>query len=72
MIEYTYNGRGRLWDAYFEMDYGRDYPKKGYKGFRTFLEDVSGADAVHGTIIEGFVLRFQDEKQYTWFLLKWC
>lgn len=72
MIEYTYNSRGRLWDAYVEIDYGRDYPEKGYKGFRTFLEDVSGADLVTGTNMKGFKLYFQDEKQYTWFLLKWC
>lgn len=61
-----------LWEAYVDIDYGRSVPEKGYKGFRSFVKDVTGADLVTGTNMKGYKLYFQDEKQYTLFLLKWC
>ena len=60
-----------LWEAYVNINYGKAVPEKGYKGFRTFLEDVTGADLVTGSLMKNFTLYFRDEKQYTWFLLKW-
>lgn len=60
-----------LWKAYIDIDYGRAVPEKGYKGFRTFLEDVTKADCVTGTTKYGFTLYFESKKSYTWFLLKW-
>lgn len=79
MIEYRFDyldssnvAATTLWDAYVDIDYGRSVPEKGYTGFNSFVKDVTGADLVIGTSLKGFKLYFQDEKQYTMFLLKWC
>lgn len=61
----------KLWDAYVSIDYGRAVPEKGYKGFKTFIEDVTKADSVEGTAKSVTTLCFEDEGKYTWFLLKW-
>lgn len=60
-----------LWNAFVDIDYGHAVPEKGYKGYRTFLEDVSGAELVEGSLIKSFSLYFKNETDYTWFLLKW-
>lgn len=60
-----------LWYAYVAIDYGRAVPEKGYKGYKTFLKDVTGADLVKGPSLRTFTLCFEDEEKYTWFLLKW-
>jgi hypothetical protein len=77
MIEYTFDdldsrASETLWNAYIDIDYGRSVPEKGYKGFKSFVKDVTRADLVIGTNMKGFKLYFRDEKQYIWFLLKWC
>jgi len=79
MIEYTFDdldtenvASNSLWEAYVNINYGKAVPEKGYKGFRTFLEDVTGADLVSGSTLNSFTLHFQDESKYTLFLLKWC
>jgi hypothetical protein len=61
----------KLWDAYADIDYGHAVPEKGYKGYKTFLEDVSGAELVEGSSPNRFTLYFKNETDYTWFLLKW-
>lgn len=61
----------KIWNAYVDIDYGRAVPERGYRGFRTFLEDVSGADGVAGNIRDGFQLHFNNPEAYTWFQLKW-
>jgi hypothetical protein len=78
MIEYTFNDLDNdcvvstaLWNAYVDIDYGRVVPEKGYKGFKTFLEDVTGADLVTGKVMTGFTLHFNDRRKYLLFLLKW-
>lgn len=73
MIKYTIDKvlDRSLWQAYSSVDYGKAVPEKGYKGFRTFLEDVTGADKVEGTLVSGFTLYFNNKESYTWFLLRW-
>lgn len=61
----------KLWRQYVSIDYGRAVPEKGYKGFKTFLRDITKADRVEGNTNLGFKLYFDDEKSYTWFLLRW-
>ena len=59
-----------LWQAYVDIDFGRLVPAKGYKGFSTFLVDITGADSVRSTQL-GHDLYFHCEKKYTYFLMKW-
>lgn len=72
-MEYQLDGYSdnRLWQEYVAIDYGKAVPEKGYKGFRTFVKDVTGADKVEGKSTDGFKLYFDCEKSYTWFLLRW-
>ena len=60
-----------LWKEYVAIDYGLAVPEKDYKGFKTFVKDVTGADRVEGRTSKGVILYFDSEKSYTWFLLKW-
>lgn len=60
-----------LWQEYVAIDYGNAVPEKGYKGFKTFIKDVTGAAKVDGRTSKGFTLYFDSEKSYTWFLLRW-
>lgn len=60
-----------LWNAFVDIDFGLAVPEKGYKGYKTFLEDVSGAELVKGSLPTSFTLYFNNETAYTWFLLKW-
>jgi len=60
-----------LWQKYVSIDYGRAVPESGYKGFKTFLKDVTGADRVEGRSSEVFTLYFNNEEKYIWFILKW-
>ena len=59
-----------LWQAYVDIDFGRLVPDKGYKGFSTFLTDITGAYHVRSTQ-EGHELYFRCAKKYTYFLMKW-
>ena len=79
MIKYTFDSldtenvaSNSLWEAYVNIDYGKAVPEKGYKGFKTFLEDVTGADLVTGSSMKNITLYFNNEVKYTCFLLKWC
>jgi hypothetical protein len=73
MIEHNLDNSSNnlLWQEYVAIDYGRAVPEKGYKGFRTFVKDMTSADRVGGSSRDGFTLYFDSEKSYTWFLLKW-
>jgi len=73
MIEHYFDAspNSLLWQEYVDINYGRAVPEKGYKGFKTFIKDVTRADQVDGKIGKGFTLYFDSEKSYTWFLLKW-
>lgn len=78
MIQYTFFNTGngnsiaqKLWDRFVEIDYGRAVPEKGYTGYRTFLEDVTGAEYIKGSLLRDLTLYFKDETAYTCFLLKW-
>ena len=61
-----------IWHDYVDIDYGNKVPEKGYKGFRTYLADISGAELVHGNTKTGFVLTFFDEEKYAMFLMKYA
>lgn len=61
-----------LWNDYVEIDYGNKVPEKGYRGFRTYLADVTGADHINGNMKTGFFLIFTDEEKYLLFLMKYC
>jgi len=70
---YFYNvnkAHEKLWQEYVAIDYGRAVPKKNYKGFKSFVADVSKAK-VNGTISSGLTLKFEKEEHLTWFVLKW-
>ena len=78
MIKFTFDALNpddsastNLWDAYVKIDYGRLVPEKRYKGFKTFLKDVTGANLVTGSELGNLTLHFQEEKKYTLFLVKW-
>lgn len=61
-----------LWKEYVKIDFGRAVPEKNYKGFASYLMDISKADAVVGRSQDGhYELHFKNEKNYVWFLLKW-
>ncbi len=62
---------GPLWEAYSEIDYGRLVPEKNYKGFRTFIRDVSGCSRIEGTTLGGFVLEFDNEEDFIVYKLKY-
>lgn len=55
---------------YVDIDYGKLMPSKLYKGYKTYIADITGAD-VTGSKKEGFELTFNTQKSYTWFLLKY-
>jgi hypothetical protein len=61
----------KLWGAYVDIEYGRTVPEKKYKGYRTFLVDVTCATKIEGNTRNGFDLYFEDQSRYTWFMLKW-
>jgi len=61
----------KLWMAYVDIEYGRVVPEKKYKGYRTFLVDITRATKIEGNTRNGFDLYFEDEACYTWFMLKW-
>lgn len=42
-----------------------------YYGFREWLTLESGSDNVSGNFEDGWVIEFEDEAKYTWFVLKW-
>ena len=58
-----------LWASYVDIRYGRAVPHKEYKGYRTYLKDVTRAK-VNGTVLNGFYLTFRTQKDLTWFLLR--
>jgi hypothetical protein len=60
----------KLWQMYVDIDYGKLMPSKLYKGYKTYIADITGAD-VTGSKKEGFELTFNTQKSYTWFLLKY-
>lgn len=61
-----------IWNDYVNIDYGNKVPEKGYKGFRTYLADISDADLVRGHTKTGFILTFFDEEKYAMFLMKYA
>lgn len=61
-----------IWNDYVNIDYGIKVPEKGYKGFRTYLADISGAEHVRGSTKAGFTLTFLDEEKYAIFLMKYA
>jgi hypothetical protein len=73
MIEHYFDAspNSLLWQEYVDINYGRAVREKGYKGFSTFIKDVTNAYKVEGRTSKGFTLYFDSEKSYTWFLLKW-
>lgn len=57
----------KLWESYADAGYSRS----GHIGFRAYAEaNVHGA-SVSGTTATGITLKFQDEADYTMFMLKW-
>lgn len=62
----------KLWKQYVAIDYGRAIPEKGYKGFKSFLEDITKATRVEGKPTIGYKLYFENDNSYTWFLLRWA
>lgn len=78
MIEHEFDDsanslqKNLVWQEYVAIDYGRAVPEKGYKGFKTFIKDVTGAvKVVDSRTSKGFTLYFNNEKSYIWFLLRW-
>lgn len=58
----------KLWELYANGGYAKG---TGCKGFGRFLEKTIPGVCVTGTTGEGHVLRFENDKDYTWFRLKW-
>jgi hypothetical protein len=71
IVEISAFAQTSLWRQYIAIDYGRAVPEKEYNGFQSFLKDVTNADRVEGTTRLGFKLYFDNEKSYTWYLMRW-
>ena len=60
-----------LWQAFADTDFGRAAGSQHLKGFKSFVQEKVPAAKVTGTVFSGVELEFNNEEEFTLFVLKW-
>ena len=63
----SHNNDTKLWYTYADAGYS----KSGHIGFREFVTFIVPGAKVTGTTADGLLLQFEDESEYTMFVLRW-